>query len=277
MESKQTLVIAHRGARSLAPENTLLAAQKGLEAGADLWELDVAVTAGGSEAGGELVLMHDDSLSRTTNARLAYPEREPWNVWDFTLEEIQKLDAGTWFVENDPFDQFRSGNVPAEDRQAFAGLRVPTLQQALEFTREHQWRVNVELKDQYDPARGRTLVEKTAVLVSELGMDAGRQVVISSFNHEYLRQIHQINLKLPVQALVNERLEDLRDYLHSLRAEAVNPRFGLWSDTEIAELEHQGIHFNVYTVNDEPSMKTLVQAGVSGIFTDYPQVLRGLL
>ena len=171
------LNIAHRGARSLAPENTLLAAEKGLALGADLWELDAAVT-----ADDELVILHDDSLSRTTNARQVYPGRDPWNVWDFTLEEIQALDAGTWYLENDPFNQIHSGNIAPEDLRTFAGLRVPTLRQALEFTRDHHWRVNVELKDQPDPAKGLALVQKTAALAAELGMDDGRQVGISSFN-----------------------------------------------------------------------------------------------
>jgi len=63
LEPSYPLIIAHRGASSLAPENTLASAQKALQIGADLWELDVAVT-----ADGELVLMHDDTLERTSNA-----------------------------------------------------------------------------------------------------------------------------------------------------------------------------------------------------------------
>ena len=70
-----TLNIAHRGARSLAPENTLLAAQKGFDAGADLWELDVAMT-----SDGEIVVIHDDTLERTSNAAQIYAERRPFQM-----------------------------------------------------------------------------------------------------------------------------------------------------------------------------------------------------
>jgi glycerophosphoryl diester phosphodiesterase len=206
-----------------------------------------------------------------------YPGREPWNVWDFTLAEIQRLDGGTWFVETDPFNQIHSGNISPEDLQAYAGLQIPTLRQALEFTRDHHWRVNVELKDQPDSAKGQALVEKTAALATRLGMDSEAQVVISSFNHDYLRQIRQINPHLPIQALVIQRIEEPEAYLRALGAEAINPPSGLWSASEIAKLENQGIQFNIWTVNDEPSMKALVQAKTSGIFTDFPQVLKRLL
>ena len=67
----RVLNIAHRGARSLAPENTLAAAQKALELGADMWELDVAMT-----ADGELIVIHDSTLERTSNARDVFPDRQ---------------------------------------------------------------------------------------------------------------------------------------------------------------------------------------------------------
>ncbi|HFD40915.1 MAG TPA: glycerophosphodiester phosphodiesterase, partial [Anaerolineae bacterium] len=95
--NKVVVNIAHRGARSLAPENTLVAARKALAVGADLWETDVAVT-----ADGELILFHDDSLVRTTDAERRFPDRAPWTFTTFSLAEIRSLDAGSWFVETDP-------------------------------------------------------------------------------------------------------------------------------------------------------------------------------
>ena len=99
-----TLNIAHRGARSLAPENTLAAAQKGLDTGADMWELDVGMTADGA-----LFLIHDDTLERTSNAAQVFPQRAPWRVHEFTFDEIRQLDFGSWFVEQDPFGQIAAG------------------------------------------------------------------------------------------------------------------------------------------------------------------------
>ena len=121
------LNIAHRGARSLAPENTLAAARKALEIGADLWETDVSVT-----TDGQLILMHDDTLDRTTDAPIRFPGRSPWTVSAFTLAEIRDLDAGSWFVETDPFDQIAAGAVTPGEQAAYRGERVPTLRRALE-------------------------------------------------------------------------------------------------------------------------------------------------
>ena len=79
--------IAHRGAGKLAPENTLAAARMARHAGADMWELDVAVSADGA-----LFVMHDDSLQRTTNAAQRFPDRAPWTFSGFTLAELEQLD-----------------------------------------------------------------------------------------------------------------------------------------------------------------------------------------
>ncbi len=85
--------IAHRGARSLAPENTLAAARKALDAGADMWELDVCLS-----RDGELVVIHDSTLKRTSNVQEVFPLRRPYHVHDFTLEELHRLDFGSWYV-----------------------------------------------------------------------------------------------------------------------------------------------------------------------------------
>ncbi len=116
-----TLNIAHRGARSLAPENTLAAARKALEVGADLWELDVAMT-----ADGELFVVHDDTLARTSNVEELFPDRKPWSNSLFTLAEIKRLDFGAWFVEQDPFKQISAGQVSAAELASYRGEKAPT-------------------------------------------------------------------------------------------------------------------------------------------------------
>lgn len=266
------LVIAHRGARSLAPENTLAAARKALEAGADMWEMDVAVT-----ADGELVVMHDDTLERTCNAAQVFPDRRPWNVWDLTLAEIQSLDCGSWFNERDPFGQIRAGSVSEEDTASYVGERAPTLRQVLEFTRDNNWRVNVEIKEQPTDELGQIVVEKTVALVEELGMDTGDCVFISSFNHDYLKTIRALNPQIPIQALTSTQIRNLPEYLQQLGTSACNPKGNAWSPRELQELVQGGIELNVWTVNDESDMRQLIEAGVHGIITDYPQRLVLLL
>ena len=87
------LVVAHRGARGHAPENTLTAAALGYAVQADLWELDANYT-----KDGKLVVMHDDTLVRTTDVETAFPGRPSYRVCDFTLDEIKSLDAGSWYA-----------------------------------------------------------------------------------------------------------------------------------------------------------------------------------
>ena len=92
------LVVAHRGARGHAPENTLTAAALGYAVQADLWELDANYT-----KDGKLVVMHDDTLVRTTDVETAFPGRPSYRVCDFTLDEIKSLDAGSWYAGRDQF------------------------------------------------------------------------------------------------------------------------------------------------------------------------------
>ena len=142
MKDSMIFNIAHRGARSLSPENTLIAAKKGWELGSDFWELDVSIT-----ADGEMVVIHDSTLNRTSNAAAIFPDRAPWKVHTFTLAELKTLDFGSWFLDTDPFDQITEGNISLADQRLFKNVSIPTLREALEFTKEHNWQVNVELKD----------------------------------------------------------------------------------------------------------------------------------
>ena len=102
------LVVAHRGARGHAPENTLTAAALGYAVQADLWELDANYT-----KDGKLVVMHDDTLVRTTDVETAFPGRPSYRVCDFTLDEIKSLDAGSWYAGRAPADV--PGTGPGED------------------------------------------------------------------------------------------------------------------------------------------------------------------
>ena len=264
------LNIAHRGARSLAPENTLAAARAGLESGADMWELDVAVT-----LDGELVILHDDTLARTSNAREVFPDREPWAVHTFTLDELRKLDFGSWFNALDPFGQIAAGQVTPEMQAGYAGLAIPTLREALVFTRDHNWRVNVEIKDASETPGDGFVVEKTVALIESL--DMVERVLISSFNHSYLTRAKAANPHLATAALVEAPVSDPAALVHSLGAQAYHP--GIWwiAPEDIPAIRRAGVDVNVWTVNDPQMMRVLVEHGASGIITDFPQLLREIL
>ena len=159
-------IIAHRGARSLAPENTLAAARKAHAVGADLWETDVAVT-----ADDRLVLMHDDSMMRTTDVADKFPDRVPAPFSTYTLAEIRSLDAGASFERDDPFGQVAAGAVEHSELLAFIGEMVPTLREAFELTLELDWFLNLELKAQPKPKDAFDVVSAVLALPTRWGSD----------------------------------------------------------------------------------------------------------
>lgn len=266
----KVLNIAHRGARSLAPENTLAAARKGFELGADLWELDVAVS-----ADDQLVVLHDDTLNRTSNAWQVFPQRQPWEVWNFTLAELRTLDYGSWFVAEDPFGQLKSGAVSPEEQAAFAGEPIPTLREALEFTRKNNWKVNIEIKDASGHPGDAFVAERVAELVDELEMV--ESVMVSSFNHDYLLRIKAVNPRIVTAALVDRPDPDPVALLQRLGAQAYNPGRKVVDRDTVQAVRAAGFDVYVWTVNDESEMKKFIEWGVSGLFTDYPQVLNQVL
>lgn len=262
--------IAHRGARSLAPENTMAAARKAFSLGASGWELDVEMT-----SDGELVLMHDDTLERTTNANQVFATRQPWKVQDFLFTELSQLDAGSWFIREDPFKQVAAGAVPEEEKIAIKEIKIPTLREALEYTRAHQWFVNVEIKDAIGTPADATIVRAIVSLIRELGMSS--LVLISSFNHEYLKQVKILQPSLATGALVDVFVPDPVTMLKELSAQAYHPSKDVIIDKQVKELRQAGYDVYVWTVNEEDEMRKFIEMGVSGIITDFPQKLNEIL
>ncbi len=258
------LIIAHRGARSLAPENTLAAARKALEMGSDLWETDVTVT-----SDGELILFHDDSLARTTNVEDRFPDRDPWHFTTFTLSEIRLLDAGSWFVKTDPFDRIAAGEVPQEDLSAYRNEKVPTLSEALRFTQDASFCINLELKRLPSPMENFPVVERVLAMIDDTRIDYER-VIISSFNHEWLREVQARNPSLAIQALIGYSETDPLDW-GDLEFDTYNARSTLIDEKQVRAITKKGISVNLFTVNEEDEMLRFTEAGAAGLITDFPQ------
>jgi glycerophosphoryl diester phosphodiesterase len=270
IDESQIMMIAHRGARSLAPENTISAAEKALESRADGWELDVAMS-----KDGVLVVLHDDTLERTSNVAEIFPERGPWSVYDFSLDELQQLDFGSWFVESDPFEQIAQGNLTANDIEAYQSVKIPTLREALEFTQSNQWWVNVEIKDASGTTADAIIVQEVVKLVDMLGME--EQVLISSFNWDYLRQVKALNQNLATGVLVDKLVVDPLALMAELEAQAFHPGIKVTYAEQVKLLRENGYAVNVWTVNDVSDMEKLIEMGVTGIITDFPQRLYPVL
>jgi len=263
------LNIAHRGARSLAPENTLLAARRGLEAGADLWETDLAVT-----QDEQLVLFHDDLLVRTSDVQQQFPDRAFDPFTTFSLAEIRSLDAGSWFVEADPFEQIAAGVLSEADQAACRGETVPTLEEALVFTRDAGWKLNLELKFLPDPMGAYPVVPQVLAMADRVGITP-EQMLISSFNHVWLEEVKVRRPLIEIQALIGYHTDQPLDW-GDLAFETYNVRSTLIQDEDIRQRKEQGLAINLFTVNEEADMKRFMALGVDGIITDFPQRMERL-
>ena len=224
------LVVAHRGARGHAPENTLTAAALGYAVQADLWELDANYT-----KDGKLVVMHDDTLTRTTDVETAFPGRPSYRVCDFTLDEIKSLDAGSWYAGRDQFGRIAAGEIDDDTLKRFDGLTVPTLEEALAFTRDNGWYVNVEIKNHAHLIGHETVTKDVLDLTRRL--DMVDQVIISSFQHRYLEECRALCPEMATGALVEHvRPEDPVALCRRLQVNAYHPDQHILAPGDLAAL-----------------------------------------
>ena len=195
--------------------------------------------------------------------------------WRYFQNERPGIDFGSWFNDEDPFGQVAAGQVLPADLDSFVGEIAPTLEEALAFTRDHDWRVNVEIKDLSRRPGDADVVEKVAALVEEMGVTD--RVLVSSFNFNYLERVKAANPNLPTAALVRQAPSEPLKLLHRLEAQAYHPHVTAITTEAIVNFRTEGFEVSVWTVNDKETMCSLIEAKASGIITDFPQMLRPLL
>lgn len=255
------LIVAHRGARSVRAENTMSAFKEAIKK-SDYIELDVGFT-----KDGVAVIIHDDTLERTSNVK-DFPEfKKPYRVIDYTYKQLQKLDFGSWFIKEDPFGTIKSGRVDIEELKALKTQRILTLDNVLRFLKKHNFPVNVEIKDVSKTPFDKTAVKTIVDIIEDNVMV--NYVLISSFNHKYLRQVHKINNNIDIAALQeNEHPKDLVKRLKRLRVRSYHPAFEITNTDLIQNLNNAGFFVNIFTVNDENEKVNLFNSGAKSIFTD---------
>jgi len=261
-------VWAHRGARSVAPENTMAAARAALAQGAYGWELDVHIT-----LDGEIIVTHDHGLRRVTDiaARPGMPPRAQHVVNRLTLAQIRGLDAGSWFARRDPFGTVAGGEIGAERLAAFAAESIPTLAEALAWAREAGLAVNVEIKDMLG-GDDDGLVHGVTRLIRASGIS---RVLVSSFRPASLELFRALCPEVPVGLLLDENAlrastAEILSRLRDLGAAALHPSIKGLYPGRIAELREAGFDVNVYTVNREEDIVSLAREGATGVITDFP-------
>jgi glycerophosphoryl diester phosphodiesterase len=261
----QLFNIAHRGARSLAPENTLLAIEKAYELGAHGIEIDVRAT-----ADDEFVLMHDNTPARTTDVHHIFPERQNNPIHTFYLTELMRLDAGSWFIDADPFGTIGTGQLNTDEVDSIRGITIPTLAEACDFVKGRSWFVNIELKD----LPRLSLVDLVVTLIDELKLQPS-WFSLSSFTHEYLHRIRDLRPDFEINALIGGNGMRPQNW-GAYEFEIYNANADLTDEKQIEHAHAHGCQVNLYTVNEPEQMTRFLKAGVNKIFTDYPQRLKGL-
>jgi len=253
-ESVRIINTAHRGAMGYAPENTLAAFRLGVELGSDLIEADVQ-----RSKDGVLVLMHDTTLSRTTDVEQVFPDRAPWLVSDFTYEEIQQLDAGSWFSEE------------------YAGEPVPTLAEMVRLVRPSRAGILMELKS---PALYPGIEEQVAEEFASFpgyvtSAVRAERLVVQSFDWDSMARYHQVQPSVPVGLLGRPREELLPEL--STWADQINPSFRTYDADYVDTVHELGMEVHTYTVNEPADMHLVLDRGVDGVITNFPDVLEDVL
>ncbi len=232
-------IVAHRGASWDAPENTIAAMEKAIEQRSDYVEFDVHLSADGVP-----VLMHDTTVGRTTNAVQNY------RVNELTFEQLQGLDAGSWFSPE------------------FEGERVPSLEETIEAI-DGRAKMLIELK-----AGGDELVDKTLELVEK--HDLYDDAKIMSFNQNYLRRVKEIDPEVETVMLITRIFGSRTAMLSNDNYDhfAVEATYLMENPELVHQIQRRDKNVYVWTVNSESRLERVTELGVDGIITDVPVLAR---
>lgn len=273
-------VIAHRGASFYAPEETEPAYLLARDLGADYLEADIQRT-----KDGVLIALHDDTLERTTDVAKVFPGREKNNVETFTLDELRKLDAGSWFNEK----------YPEKARKRFAGLKILTLEELLRIavSGAHKPGIYLEIKSpKRFPGIARQLIElltrfgwiggevsssTTQSGMVAVGLSSGR-VILQSFDADCVAEFARFAPSVPRLYLYDgEEIE--KSGWQKIISTAVAHKAGLGPSGYVAmpfknrDVHQAGLFIHVYTINKAWQARLLSLFGADGFFTDRTDML----
>ncbi|MFA5592206.1 MAG: glycerophosphoryl diester phosphodiesterase [Micavibrio sp.] len=241
MRLKLPNVIGHRGAKAYAPENTIESIETAASIGVEWVELDVKLTRDGVP-----IIFHDEELERTTNGSGLVAHTD--------YKDIENLEAGNWFGDS------------------FAGVKIPTLEEAVDVILKHGMGFNLEIKP--CPGREKETAEAALDLISQI-WDEPEKLLISSFQHVSLEAAMDLAPDYARGLLIGgedmpENWKDLADYLD---VTTINLGSRLVTRTiadEVMDLEKPLL---VYTVNDPMEARRLQRLGVDGFFSDNPDII----
>ncbi|EPF12794.1 Glycerophosphoryl diester phosphodiesterase [Cedecea davisae] len=227
-------IVAHRGGGKLAPENTLAAIDVGARYGHTMIEFDAKLS-----RDGQIFLLHDDTLERTSNG---------WGVaGELNWDNLLKVDAGSWFSRE------------------FAGEPLPLLSQVAERCRQHGMMANIEIK----PTTGLETETGKVVALAARELWAGQTApLLSSFEIPALEAAQQAAPELPRGLLLDEWRDDWRELTTRLQCVSIHLNHQLLDEARVKELKAAGLYILVYTVNVPHRAAVLLEWGVDAICTD---------
>lgn len=233
---------AHRGFSGKYPENTLLAFQKAIEAGADGAELDVQLT-----KDGEVVIIHDETIDRTTDGK-GY-------VVDYTYDELSKFDASYIYRGQMGFN------------------KIPTLREYFELVKDLDFVTNIELKTGINEYLG--IEEKVYDLIKEFKLE--KKVIISSFNHFSVLRMKKIAPELKYGFLSEDWIINAGAYTASHDVQCYHPRFNNLIPEVVEELKKNGLEINTWTVNKEEDIRDLINKKIDILIGNYPDLIKQII
>ncbi len=237
------LNIAHRGFSGKYPENTMLAFEKAIEAGADGIELDVHFT-----KDGEVVVIHDERIDRTANGE--------GFVVDFTYEELSAFDASAGFAGVYGFN------------------KIPTLREYFELVKPVEGLItNIELKTSVNEYPG---IEKAVLeLIDEFELED--RIIISSFNHYSVMRAKSINPRIKCGFLESSWIYNFGEYTKTRGIECVHPKYISLNEESVAEIKSNSIQINTWTVNEEAEVERLYNLGIDAVISNYPDMAKSVI
>ncbi|MFO8020469.1 MAG: glycerophosphodiester phosphodiesterase family protein [Promethearchaeia archaeon] len=240
-------IVAHRGGAALGPENTIEAVETALNYNIVGWEVDIAISRDGVP-----FLMHDDTLKRTTNVEEVFPDRCNEGADSFTWEELQQLNAGSWFVDKDPYGTLSSGKIEPEQVEEYKTAKIPSFEEVLNVTRECD--LNLDFDTRKPPEDHPYHANFTEILFNmtiDL-MDNLEDIMIPTSSQSWLSLIDSNNVT---------EIWTYRDY--------VNTGDG-YSDEEYRDFYQEGFPVMVYTIDSVERFSQLWCLGVTWVKTNTP-------
>ncbi|WP_136255681.1 glycerophosphodiester phosphodiesterase [Onishia niordana] len=268
-------IIAHRGASGHAPEHTWAAYEQARDMGADYLELDLHMS-----ADGRLIVIHDETLDRTTDGE--------GKVKEHSLEALKALDAGAWFNEANP----------ERADEAYAGAQLLTLDDVIDrYGSDVRYYIETKSPERY-PELQRALVE---TLEAE-GLVSSGSVIIQSFSRDSLQQVHKLNADIPLVQLVwyspaedgdgltewtgvtpapaditDADFQAIADYAVGIGPNVVYDGAEVIDASFVEQAQQNGLLVHPYTINDPEQMQRLLDWGVDGMFTNFPDRLNTIV